>query len=76
MSKRNYCLWLSSLKDIDSETLRRVFKDIRCMYITTYQEVGDFIEGTIDESSVLKNSTNYFSFRIPRKSVRLIEEII
>lgn len=73
---RNYRFHLRSLAGLDSETKRRVFKDTMYMYVTDYKEVGDYLEGTIDESSITRNTTNYFPFKIPLKLVSSIEEVI
>lgn len=72
---RNYCFHLKTLDGIDKETLRRVFKDTQCMYVTTFKESGHDYTGTIEEHSILTNKTNSISFRIPQRIVSYIEDI-
>lgn len=72
---RNYCIHLKTLAGIDKETLRRVFKDVKCMYVTTYEEKGKDFVGTIEEYSTLTNMTNSIPFRVPQKIVSYIEDL-
>lgn len=72
---RNYCFHLKSYEGISDEIKRRIFKDVNCLYVTTYKEVGRDYEGIIEEHSVLTNKTNSIPFRIPQKIVSYIEDV-
>jgi hypothetical protein len=72
---RNYCFHLKTLEGIDKEVQRRIFKDVKCMYVTTYEEKGKDYIGTIEEHSVLTNKTNSIPFRVPQKIVSYIEDL-
>ena len=71
-----YRLRLNSLAGLDEDLKKRVFKDVNYLYVTSYEKVGNYLEGTIEESSLVRNTTNYFPFKIPCKIVYSIEEVI
>lgn len=72
---RKYRFHLNSYDGVSDEVKRRIFKDVKCLYVTTYKEVGRNYEGEIEEHSVLTNKTNYIPFRIPQKIVSYIEDV-
>lgn len=71
----NYRLTLRSFNELDEELKRYVFKNTKTLYVTDYDKVEDYLEGTIEESCIVRKTTNYFPFKIPLKLVDTIEEI-
>lgn len=72
----SYRLRLKSLKGLDNDLKKRVFKDVNYLYVTNYEKVGEYLEGTIEESSLARGTTNYIPFKIPCRLISSIEEVI